>query len=63
MVGIPELHGAIWYQLALLMTDARPTKPCEVCGGPIFRPRRDQRTCSARCRKAKSRRNQETNTA
>jgi predicted nucleic acid-binding Zn ribbon protein len=55
VVHIPDLWRAIWYQFALLMSDTRPVKYCEVCEGPIFRPRSDQTTCSARCRKRKSR--------
>jgi hypothetical protein len=53
---VPDLHRAIWFQLALLMEGTRPVKFCEICEGPMFRPRRDQMTCSAQCRKAKSRR-------
>ena len=54
--SIPDLYTALWYQFALLMTDNRPVKFCLVCEAPIFRPRRDQKTCSPRCRKVKSRR-------
>lgn len=56
VINVPDLRHAIWYQFALLMTDIRPVKFCEVCKDPIFHPRRDQETCSARCRKEKSRR-------
>lgn len=56
VVSVPDLHAAIWCQLASLMADARPAKFCQVCKGPIIRPRSNQKTCSAACRKEKSRR-------
>lgn len=55
---VPDLYSAIWYQFARLMADTRPAKLCEVCEGPIFRPRRDQKSCGAACRQAKRRRKQ-----
>lgn len=54
--SIPDLYRAMWFQFALLMEDKRPVKFCVICEGPVFHPRRDQKTCSARCRKEKSRR-------
>lgn len=55
IVRIPDLQRAVWYQFACLMTDTRHTKFCEVCEGPIFRPRKNQKTCSDACRTKKSR--------
>ncbi len=56
---VPDLYSAIWYQFASLMADTRPVKFCEICEGPIYRPRQDQKTCSDACRQAKRRRKQE----
>jgi len=53
---IPDLATAIWYQLALFVCDARPTRVCPRCGTPYTQKRSDQTTCgTAACRKAESR--------
>jgi hypothetical protein len=53
-----NLGSALWYQFGALISDKRPLLNCEECGLP-FVSRRDAKTCSDACRKARSRRNQE----
>jgi hypothetical protein len=51
----PDLLSAIWYQFAILMEGKRPLLTCEECGEPFF-GRKGAKTCSGRCREAKSKR-------
>jgi hypothetical protein len=53
-----NLGSALWYQFGALISDKRPLLNCEECGLP-FVGRRDAKTCSGACRKARSRRKQE----
>jgi hypothetical protein len=53
-----NLGSALWYQFGALISNKRPLLNCEECGLP-FVGRRDAKTCSDACRKAKSRRTQE----
>jgi hypothetical protein len=57
-VRCSNLGSALWYQFGAFISDKRPLLNCEQCGLP-FIGRRDAKTCSATCRKAKSRRTRE----
>ena len=55
----PDLRTAVWYQVAALIDRKRPLRNCEVCGTPFPLTKKNRVTCSAACRKRKSRRNRE----
>ncbi len=57
----PDLLSAIWYQFAILMEGKRPLLTCEECGEPFF-GKKGAKTCSGRCREAKSKRNRKGST-
>ena len=51
----PDLETALWFQLASLVGDKRPLRECSECHETFVGPER-AKTCSARCRQARSRR-------
>jgi predicted nucleic acid-binding Zn ribbon protein len=60
VASCPDLYSALYYQLACLIEDKRPWMNCVICGLPVPRTRSNRETCSAACRKAKSRRSKAT---
>jgi hypothetical protein len=55
----PDLESALWFQLAAFIEDKRRLQYCEECGRLFTYRSSKKKTCSDRCRKAKSRRNLE----
>jgi len=51
----PDLETALWFQFASLVGDKRPLRECSECYETFVGPER-AKTCSARCRKRRSRR-------
>jgi hypothetical protein len=51
----PDLHSALWYQFAALMSDKYPWKNCIICGMPFPQTRKDKVVCRKACQKAKER--------
>jgi hypothetical protein len=51
----PDLHSALWYQFAALMSDKHPWKNCIICGMPFPQTRKDKVVCRKACQKAKER--------
>lgn len=51
----PDLFTALWYQFARIMEERRPVRRCSQCGEPFLPLRSTKKTCSAACRKARSR--------
>jgi hypothetical protein len=51
----PDLETALWFQFASLIGDKRPLRECSECDETFVGPER-RKTCSDRCRKARSRR-------
>jgi hypothetical protein len=51
----PDLETALWFQFASLIGDKRPLRECSECDETFVGPER-AKTCSARCRKRRSRR-------
>ena len=56
----PDLESALWFQFAALIEDKKRLKYCEVCGRLFTYRSSKKKTCSNRCRKAKSRRKLES---
>ena len=56
----PDLESALWFQFAALIEDKKRWKYCEVCGRLFTYRSSKKKTCSDRCRKAKSRRKLES---
>jgi hypothetical protein len=52
----PDLESALWFQFAGLIEDKRRLRYCTVCGQLFTYRSSKKKTCSDRCRKAKSRR-------
>jgi len=52
----PDLDSALWFQFAALIEDKKRLQYCEVCGRLFTYRSSKKKTCSDRCRKAKSRR-------
>jgi hypothetical protein len=52
----PDLASALWFQFAALIEDKRRLQYCEECGRLFTYRSSKKKTCSDRCRKAKSRR-------
>ncbi len=55
----PDLESAVWFQFAALIEDKKRLQYCEVCGQLFTYRSSKKKTCSDRCRKAKSRKNLE----
>jgi hypothetical protein len=55
----PDLESALWFQFAALVEDKRRLRYCTECGQLFPYRSSKKKTFSARCRKAKSRRNLE----
>lgn len=51
----PDLESALWFQFASLIADKRTLRECSECHETFVGPER-AKTCSARCRKRRSRR-------
>jgi len=51
----PDLETALWFQFASLIGDKRPLRECSECNETFVGPER-AKTCSVRCRQARSRR-------
>jgi hypothetical protein len=51
----PDLETALWFQFASLIGDKRPLGECSECSSTYVGPER-RKTCSDRCRQARSRR-------
>lgn len=51
----PDLETALWFQFASLIGDKRPLRECSECHETFVGPER-AKTCSDRCRQARSRR-------
>jgi hypothetical protein len=51
----PDLHSALWYQFAALISDKHPWKNCIICGMPFPQTRKDKVVCCRACQKAKER--------
>jgi hypothetical protein len=51
----PDLHSALWFQFAALISDKHPWKNCIICGMPFPETRKDKVVCRRACQKAKER--------
>jgi predicted nucleic acid-binding Zn ribbon protein len=51
----PDLHSALWYQFAVLISDKHPWENCIICGMPFPQTRKDRVVCGDACQKRKER--------
>jgi hypothetical protein len=51
----PDLHSALWYQFAALISDKHPWENCIICGMPFPQTRKDRKVCGGACQKQKER--------
>jgi hypothetical protein len=51
----PDLHSALWYQFAALISDKHPWENCIICGMPFPQTRSDREVCGGACQKKKER--------
>jgi hypothetical protein len=56
----PDLHSALWYQFAALISDKHPWANCIICGMPYPQTRSDREVCGGACQKKKERDAKET---
>jgi hypothetical protein len=51
----PDLHSALCYQFAALISDKHPWANCIICGMPYPQTRSDREVCGGACQKKKER--------
>jgi hypothetical protein len=56
----PDLHSALWYQFAALISDKHPWENCIICGMPFPQTRKDRMVCGDARQKQKERNAKET---